>query len=90
LVGGLKFTQQPATVSLMYIEHLVFALLSLYTMDSTISGANIQPSSTIYAVGQITPMVVAVATTARALWVALFMVYQAHKPDRSKNKAPVS
>ena len=67
--GGLKYSQIAATTSISYIEAGLYSLFSLCAAEGLMSAYDIRPSSFFKAVGQMTNIVIAVATAIRALWV---------------------
>jgi len=66
---GLKYSQIAATTSFSYIEAGLYSLFSLSAAEGLMSAYDIHPSSFLKAVGQMTNIVIAVATAIRALWV---------------------
>jgi hypothetical protein len=82
--GGLKYSQIAATTSFSYIEAGLYSLFSLSAAESLMSAYAIRPSSFLKAVGQITNIVIAVATAIRALWVFGSLFW---KDDSKETKA---
>jgi hypothetical protein len=68
-VGKQKYSQMSASLSLMFFEYSVYALLSLLAAESLLKSYQIQPSSPWSAIGQVTSTVIAVSTALRFLWV---------------------
>jgi len=62
------YEQYPASISLTYTLHALFALTSMAVSEITIRDFQLRPSSQIYSVGQIIALVVAAATIVRAVW----------------------
>lgn len=79
-VGGEKYSQIPASVSLMFFEYSAYALLSLLAVESLLKSYRIQPSSPWSAIGQITSTVIAVTTAVRCLWVFTMLFWKNELP----------
>ncbi|KAI1209653.1 uncharacterized protein F4807DRAFT_460401 [Annulohypoxylon truncatum] len=73
LLSGERFSEATMTVSSNFLENSVLALISMISLEVTMSMNMVQKTSPLYAVGQVTSLVIAVGTTARALWVFLYM-----------------
>ncbi|KAH6641865.1 hypothetical protein F5144DRAFT_149880 [Chaetomium tenue] len=63
-----RYGEYPATVSFMYGWYGVYALTSLAAAEVAMRDLNLQPTSAIDSVGQIIALVIAGATTLRAVW----------------------
>jgi hypothetical protein len=72
MVHGYKYSEIPASTSLDYIEHLSYSAFSIVATEGLLLNC-IRPSSPITAIGQIMPLVIAIVTAIRALWVFVFM-----------------
>ncbi|KAI1771948.1 hypothetical protein F4818DRAFT_184377 [Hypoxylon cercidicola] len=77
LLSGERFSEAPVTVSSNFLENSVLALLSMISAELTMNINMVQKNSPLYSVGQVTALIIAVGTTARALWVFLYM-FDAH------------
>ncbi|KAI0881534.1 uncharacterized protein GGS22DRAFT_172429 [Annulohypoxylon maeteangense] len=73
LLSGERFSEATMTVSSNFLENSVLALISMVSAEVTMSMNMVQKTSPLYAVGQVTSLVIAVGTTVRALWVFLYM-----------------
>ncbi|KAI4869674.1 hypothetical protein F4820DRAFT_363897 [Hypoxylon rubiginosum] len=73
LLSGERFSEAPVTVSSNFLESSVLALLSMISAEVTMNINMVQKTSPLYSVGQVTALIIAVGTTARALWVFLYM-----------------
>ncbi|KAI0895490.1 hypothetical protein F4806DRAFT_469371 [Annulohypoxylon nitens] len=73
LLSGERFSEKAMTVGSNFLEKSVLALISMISLEVTMSLNMVQKTSPLYAVGQVTSLVIAVGTTARALWVFLYM-----------------
>ncbi|KAI0137597.1 hypothetical protein F4776DRAFT_101396 [Hypoxylon sp. NC0597] len=73
LLFGERFSESPVTVSANFLESSVLALLSMISAERTMSVNMVQKTSPLYAVGQVTALIIAVGTAVRALWVFLYM-----------------
>ncbi|XXH05994.1 hypothetical protein Hte_012439 [Hypoxylon texense] len=73
LLSGERFSEAPVTVSSNFLENSVLALLSMISAEVTMNINMVQKTSPLYSVGQVTALIIAVGTTARALWVFLYM-----------------
>lgn len=63
-----RYGEYPATVSFMYGWYGMYALTSLAAAEVAMRDLNLQPTSAIDSVGQIIALVIAGATTLRAVW----------------------
>jgi hypothetical protein len=81
--GPYPYSDYPASISLVYLLHALFALTSMAVAEITIRDFGLRPSSRIYSVGQIIALVVAAATILRALWkfIRLFFKDRRSFPD---------
>jgi hypothetical protein len=66
--GVARYGEYPATVSFMYGWYGMYALTSLAAAEVAMRDLNLQPTSAIDSVGQIIALVIAGATTLRAVW----------------------
>ncbi|OTB05142.1 hypothetical protein M426DRAFT_320198 [Hypoxylon sp. CI-4A] len=73
LLSGERFSEAPVTVSANFLESSVLALLSMISVEVTMNFNMVQKTDPIYAVGQVTALIIAVGTAARAIWVFLYM-----------------
>lgn len=73
LLLGERFSEAPVTVSANFLESSVLALLSMVSAEVTMSVNMVQKTSPLYAVGQVTALIIAGGTAARALWVFVYM-----------------
>ncbi|KAI6081399.1 hypothetical protein F4821DRAFT_27294 [Hypoxylon rubiginosum] len=73
LLSGDRFSEAPVTVSSNFLENSVLALLSMVSAEVTMNVNMVQKTSPLYSVGQITALLIALGTTARGLWVFLYM-----------------
>ena len=84
---GLKYSQIAATTSISYIEAGLYSLFSLSAAESLMSAYDIRPSSFLKAVGQMTNIVIAVATALRALWVFGSLFWKADTTEAGAQRA---
>ncbi|KAJ5988212.1 hypothetical protein N7481_003422 [Penicillium waksmanii] len=68
-----RFSLRPATSSLLFAEYAIFSFVTLKSADHLRDFYNIQESSQIYSIGQVTALVIAGLTALRASWVFLYM-----------------
>ncbi|KAI0843999.1 hypothetical protein F5Y00DRAFT_249779 [Daldinia vernicosa] len=73
LLAGERYSENSVTVSINFLESSVLALLSMVSAEVTMNINMVQKTSPLYAVGQVTALVIAGGTAARALWVFLYM-----------------
>ncbi|KAI1414953.1 hypothetical protein F5Y13DRAFT_187640 [Hypoxylon sp. FL1857] len=73
LLNGERFSESTVTVSANFLESSVLALLSMISVEVTMNRNVLEKTDPIYAVGQVTALLIAVATAIRALWVFLYM-----------------
>ncbi|KAH8895667.1 hypothetical protein GQ53DRAFT_819653 [Thozetella sp. PMI_491] len=64
----LRYHDYPATITLVYIVHSVFALASMTAVETAMRELELHPSSQVFSVGQIIAIVVAGATIIRAIY----------------------
>ncbi|KAI1179006.1 hypothetical protein F4777DRAFT_14739 [Nemania sp. FL0916] len=72
LVDGRKYSEKFMTISPSFFESGVLSFLSLAAAEATIGVNNVQQTSPIYSVGQVTALVIAIGTGIRACWVILY------------------
>ncbi|KAI0377474.1 hypothetical protein F5Y04DRAFT_175201 [Hypomontagnella monticulosa] len=76
LLYGVRFSEFGATISINFLESSIFAILSMASAEVTMSINGVQKSSQLYNVGQVTALVIALGTTARAIWVFIHMFFK--------------
>lgn len=73
LICGDRFSEATMTQSSNFLESSALALISMISLEVTMSKNKVQKASPVYAVGQVTSLIIAAWTAIRALWVFLYM-----------------
>ncbi|PSN73546.1 hypothetical protein BS50DRAFT_616892 [Corynespora cassiicola Philippines] len=78
-----KWGDIPATTTFIFLEFSACAILSMFSAEITMGEHNIEKSSPVHSIGQVTALVVACTTGVRAFWVFAFQI---KKEYSKKNK----
>ncbi|KAI0169841.1 hypothetical protein GGR52DRAFT_486016 [Hypoxylon sp. FL1284] len=78
LLSEVRFSDSTVTISANFLENGVLAILSMVSVEVTMKINAVQKTSSIYSVGQVTALTIAVGTSVRALWMFLLMFWRSN------------